>query len=161
MPNIYWVDGAGIGRLAIVQRPRIATDYMALKEAGIDVLVSMLEREEAHRAGLSSAPHYCRDAGIAFHSQPITDFGLPTTIEPMEMLARHLLAELRAGKGVAAHCYAGLGRSPLMIATVLVEAGLDASEACGLLSEARGENVPEMPTQVRWLENYQQRRERG
>jgi protein-tyrosine phosphatase len=68
--------------------------------------------------------------------------------------AAAIRAHLAAGRGVAVHCYAGLGRSPLLAAMVLIDHGLDATEAIARVSRARGAAVPEMPEQHTWLADY-------
>lgn len=154
----YWVEAPHVGRLGVVSMPRAVSDYAALRAAGVDVLVSMLESEEAHAVGLGAAEAHCRAAGIEFHTLPIADHGLPDTVAEVVAMTAVLKARLAAGKTVAAHCFAGLGRSPLMIASVLIDHGMGATQACDLVSAARGHRVPEMETQERWLADFAARR---
>ncbi|MFM9939016.1 MAG: hypothetical protein ACKVP7_05925 [Hyphomicrobiaceae bacterium] len=150
-PRLYWVDAPHIGRLAVVSRPREARNFAELKEAGVDVLISMLEAEEAASVGLEDQTARCQAAGIEFFHLPILDHGIPSAVAPVEALVATIKPRLAAGQGVAAHCYAGLGRSPLMIASILIRHGMNAHAACDLISVARGTGVPEMSTQVDWL----------
>ncbi len=155
-PRLYWVDAPQIGRLAVVSRPREARNFAELKDAGVDVLISMLEAEEAASLGLADAAARCRAAGIEFFNVPILDHGIPSAVEPVEVLIGTLKQRLAAGQSVAAHCYAGLGRSPLMIASIMIRHGMNAHEACDLISAARGVDVPEMGTQLDWLLAFEQ-----
>ena len=150
-PKLYWVNASLRGGLAVVTRPRHAGHFGALKAAGIDVLVSLLEPEEALAVGLGEEARHCARAGIEFLSFPIEDHGVPTAFEAVEELVARLIGHLDAGRGVAAHCYAGLGRSPLLVASVLIRHGFTDEEAIRLVSEARGYGVPEMEEQHRWL----------
>lgn len=154
-PEIYWVNAPAIGRLAVVTRPREPGHFAALKAAGVDVLVSMLEAEEAIAVGLGQAAEFAAAHGIEFHNLPILDHGIPSAVAPVEALVGTLKARLATGKGVAAHCFAGLGRSPLMVASVLIRSGMPALEACERISKARGFEVPEMSTQVEWLLDFE------
>lgn len=154
-PILFWVDAPHIGRLAVVSRPREAGHFIELKQAGVDVLVSMLAAEEAASVGLADQASQCADAGIEFFHLPIIDHGIPSAVEPVETLVAILKQRIADGQGVAAHCYAGLGRSPLMIASVLIRHGIDADDACALISSARGYNVPEMATQFQWLLDFE------
>ncbi len=154
-PRIYWVDVPHVGRLAVASRPRAAEDFVALKSGGVDVLVSMLEAEEAAAVGLERAREHCEAAGIEFFNLPILDHGIPSAVAPVEALVVALKERLVAGQGIAAHCFAGLGRSPLMIASVLIRHGITAPDACEMISAARGYDVPEMATQIEWLLDFE------
>lgn len=154
-PEIYWVDAPAIGRLAVVTRPREPGHFAALKAAGVDVLVSMLEQEEAAAVGLENAAAYAAAHDIEFFNLPILDHGIPDAVAPVEALVVTLKERLAAGKGVAAHCFAGLGRSPLMVASVLIRSGMTSYDACELISASRGFDVPEMSTQLDWLLDFE------
>jgi protein-tyrosine phosphatase len=156
-PRIYWVKSHVIGRLAVVSRPREARHFAEMKAGGIDVLVSMQEEEEAAAVGLADQAERCRAAGITFYNLPILDHGIPRKVDDIAELSARLRQHLARGEGVAAHCYAGLGRSPLMIAAVMIDSGVESYAACDLISEARGQDVPEMSTQVEWLLAYELR----
>jgi hypothetical protein len=69
----YWINE----RLAIVSRPwgdqRLDDERVELREAGIDVLVSMLEEGEAVRLGLKDEGDAARRAGLVFVNFPIRD----------------------------------------------------------------------------------------
>jgi hypothetical protein len=55
-PVLYWIAGPWPGRLAIAGRPRggdwLGEELRGLREAGVDVLVSMLEPAEETDLGL-------------------------------------------------------------------------------------------------------------
>lgn len=153
-PRIFWVNAPLPGRLAVLARPRHSVHFSALKTAGIDMLVSMLEPAEAIEIGLGDAAQSCERAGIGFLSVPITDHGIPSSFELVERAVEIASRELQAGRGVGAHCYAGLGRSPLFVASVLILHGHSAPEAVAAVSAARGHDVPEMDEQHAWLERF-------
>lgn len=152
--KVYWVEAAIPGRLAVVARPRSVSHFAELKAQGIDVIVSMLEPGEAEEVGLSDEAYHCERAGIDFLSVPITDHGIPESVELIDSAVMEIAAQLALGRGVGAHCYAGLGRSPLMVASVLIRHGMSDSRAIDLVSAARGFDVPEMDSQHTWLFEY-------
>jgi protein-tyrosine phosphatase len=158
--SIYWVAAPGLGRIAVVGRPRSVAAFGELKAAGIDVLVSLLEREEAEDVGLGGEAGHCERAGIEFISVAVRDHGIPGTFEEIEAVVGRLRIHLAQGRGVGAHCFAGLGRSPLLVASVLIHAGYSDSDAIDLVSEARGHAVPEMDSQHAWLQAFAQRQAR-
>lgn len=149
--RIYWVDAPTCGRLAVVSRPRSLVHLMALKEAGIDFLVSLLEPDEAAEVGLAAEAEWCARVGLEFRNLPIADHGIPSDLGTIEEVMPELVHHLRRGRGVAAHCYAGLGRSPLLLASVLIHHGWMDDDAIEAVSVARGCPVPEMEAQHRWL----------
>jgi hypothetical protein len=56
-PDLYWIPGAWRGRLAIVTRPRggdwLGDEAAGLRRAGVGILVSLLERDEAAQLELA------------------------------------------------------------------------------------------------------------
>ena len=156
--RIFWIDAPELGRIAVMPRP-MPDQFAELKAAGVDCVVSLLEDEEANHLGLGGEAGLARAAGMDFLQLPVVDHDIPQTVAPVEAMARNISARLKAGKGVAVHCYAGLGRSPLLIAAVLIDNGVSAVEACDQISAARGIRVPETDAQFRWLQAYAQRRQ--
>lgn len=158
--RVYWVDAALRGRLAVVPRPRCATHVLALKVAGVDTLVSLLAPDEAADVGLADEAEWCASAGMSFRHLPIVDHGVPSDFRLIEDAMPDLADDLRAGRGVAAHCYAGLGRSPLLVASILIHHGWTDADAIAAVSAARGCPVPEMEAQHRWLLAFARRQPR-
>jgi protein-tyrosine phosphatase len=58
---------------------------------------------------------------------------------------------LRTGKAVAVHCRAGIGRSALIAACVLVRSGYDVDGAFDTIAKARGMAVPDTQAQHDWV----------
>jgi hypothetical protein len=82
--NPFWVDTGNQLRLAIVPRPRggdwLEDEVAHIKRAGVDVLVSMLQANEAAELGLSTEASVCEAAGIVFRSFPIPDRETPPIV---------------------------------------------------------------------------------
>jgi protein-tyrosine phosphatase len=154
----FWVKTGNTLRLAIVPRPRgartLARDIAELKESGVDILVSMLPADEAEELGLEQEAAACQAAGITFRSFPIRDGGVPEDVISFLGLLRELLRELHQERSVAVHCFASIGRSSLLLATLLCAEGFDAQEAFKRISKARGQQVPDTMEQVRWVETF-------
>jgi protein-tyrosine phosphatase len=62
-----------------------------------------------------------------------------------------LHALLVEGAAIAVHCRQGIGRSSLVVASVLVASGVGPEEAWRRVSEARGREVPDTAAQRAWL----------
>jgi protein-tyrosine phosphatase len=121
----------------------------------------MLAIDEALEIGLENAPRWAAAAGIEFLALPVTDHGIPTDVDAVSRAVDRVCERLRDGRGVAAHCYAGLGRSPLFVAATLISSGYTAPDAIRRISEARGFAVPEMKSQHDWLHSFAVSRQRS
>jgi protein-tyrosine phosphatase len=119
--------------------------------SGIDVVVSLLETEEVAELGLQHEAELCRSSGIDFMSFPIPDRGLPASRQEASRLARSLAASLRDGHIIGIHCRAGIGRSSIIAACVLICFGSGAEEALALIGTARGLRVPDTDEQRDWV----------
>jgi protein-tyrosine phosphatase len=157
--SIYWLNLPESWRLAIMPRPRagdwLADEIVAWKNEGIDLVLSLLEDDEVAELGLSGEQHACQDQGIEFISFPIADRDVPRSTAETERIVRDLSEELFNGKGVAIHCRAGIGRSSLIAACVLVLNGYQANSALDAISKARGLEVPDTEAQRLWVSTFQ------
>lgn len=154
----YWVEIEGQARIAIVPRPRggdwLEDELRAIRAAGVDVLVSMLTLAEQSELGLLHEARLCEVAGIRFRSFPVEDRETPESAVYFREFVAELRGDRAAGMTVASHCRASIGRASVVLACLLVDEGLSASEAFLKLSVARGAKVPDTYEQVRWVEQY-------
>lgn len=160
-PRLYWIDQPFEGRLAISARP-VGWEYAAESAAGwrtsgLDVIVSMLEPDEAAELGLDQEAPICRAAGIHFINCPVPDHGTPEDEDMVLAAVNEALGALEQGKRVAAHCFAGIGRSPLFVACVLVRHGVPADVAWTRLNAARGLRLPDTTAQQQWVSSFARR----
>jgi len=152
--HFTWIEGPY--RLSIMQCPdgsNLDRDLVELRDQGVNVLVSVLEPDEAAGLGLGDEASVCARHGIEFLSFPIRDHEAPTSAENAIRFARQLAAKLESGKGAVIHCFAGHGRSATMALVTLRLLGWPLDDAVQRLSRARGFPVPETPQQLQWLAN--------
>ena len=128
-------------------------DIDAYRARGVDTLVSMLADDEATLLGLSDEQVVCVDAGISFVSFPIVDFGLPDR-DAFAALIQRIAGMLRAGRNVAVHCRAGIGRSGMVTAATLIALGYEASKAVESVSASRGTSIPDTVEQGRFIAEF-------
>ena len=158
MPSdIYWIDHPGSARLAIMARPR-AGDWLGdeianWRASGVQVVVSLLETSEEAELGLEPEADMCRSAEIKFVRFPIADRGVPADHEAALQLARRLGGSEQA---IAIHCRAGIGRSSLVAALVLVSRGATPGSAFDMIQAARGIPVPDTDEQREWVSQFAQ-----
>ena len=157
--NLYWIKAKGV-RLAIVPRPRgqdwLPDNIGLLRKAGVDVLVSALTQAETDELGLCAEAECCRRRGMEFLSFPIEDRSVPTSSSLFGDLLNSLNRSLAQGRTVAVHCRAGIGRSSLIVASLLTQNGLSVEAALLAIQEARGCPVPDTAEQRQWVLRYQE-----
>src|SRR5215472_12911861 len=150
----FWIDTSAKLRLAIVPRPRggdwLRDEIDQLKREGIDILVSLLTPEESGELGLEEEAAACNAAGIDYRNFPIPDRQTPESVQVFLAFARSLYEEARTGRSVAAHCRGCIGRSSVLLATIMRLDGFSAEEAFDRISRARGTNVPDTDEQAAW-----------
>lgn len=152
-PRIYFIGDTG---LAVMPRPVsgewIEDEFANIAKAGVNVVVSLLELDEAAELGLETEAQLCDQNGIEFISFPIQDRCLPHSLNEFCDLIDAIHQSLTKGKTVAVHCRAGIGRSGIAAAAVLVRNGFNSLEAFAKVSQARGIEVPDTEEQRRWIE---------
>lgn len=152
----YWIDTGLPAKLAIMPRPnggkRLEADLRALKREGANVLVSLLPPDEAFDLGLEHERAACDGHGILFRNFPIPDRGIPTSTEAFLTFLETLHNDLLKNRSIAAHCFAGIGRSSLLLASLLRREGLSTDDAFRRITQARRALVPDTPEQLRWVE---------
>jgi protein-tyrosine phosphatase len=155
--ELYRVAWPGPGGLAVAGRPRggdwLAGDMRAFRAAGVEVLVSALVPEEQRELWLEDEAREASLAKIEFLALPI-----PNLLVPDRAVAAPIVEQLAAyvtrARFVAAHCRAGIGRSPLIVAAVLVGLGLAPDDAWAAVERARGLAVPDTHEQRAWVAGF-------
>jgi protein-tyrosine phosphatase len=88
-------------------------------------------------------------------NRPILDFSVPTR-EDLVATLDEIDAELAAGGLVYVHCWAGCGRTGVVVATWLVRHGVEPDEALRRIAEARGLGCPQTLEQRLFVLDWQQ-----
>ncbi len=147
----YWITN----NLAIVARPRggdwLDDEMAALRSAGIDVVVSMLESAEIAELGLSQEGASAERAGLIFKNFPIQDRGVPANHSAFENFLVELEQRQSQGNRVGIHCRACIGRAAVTAASLLVRSGVTPKDAWKQISVARGCDVPDTVEQREWV----------
>lgn len=125
--NFSWVrDGhvAGMG----LPHP---DPWDALEAAGIGALLTLTE----HPATAAPCP-----PGFECLHVPLVDFGTPS-LEDLERCVTWIDAQVEAGRAVAVHCFAGVGRTGTVLAAWMVSQGMDPDAAIEELRRLRPGSV--------------------
>lgn len=154
-PTVYSIVQATPYRLAIAARPRggdwLSDELQGLAQEGIEVLVSMLTEEESKELGLDKEREECDAARIRFINLPIPDRSVPANRHEFLQIVQELTAVVRNGRYIGVHCRAGIGRSSVLIASVLIQLGWKADAAFSAIESARGSSVPDTVSQRKWV----------
>jgi atypical dual specificity phosphatase len=133
------------GRLAGMGRPGLLADaeedLTAIASAGVEVLVSLTEER--------FSPGLLRSFGIEGRHLPVRDMGIPA-VGPMARLCREIERQVAAGRGVAVHCHAGLGRTGTALAAVLVWLGREPQVAIAQVRDVAAGYI-QTPQQERFV----------
>ncbi|MGH9631232.1 MAG: dual specificity protein phosphatase family protein [Bryobacteraceae bacterium] len=139
----------------MITRPRggdwLEDEVDGWRQAGLDIVVSLLDGDEATQFELGQEREVAASKGVQFISFPIPDRGVPGSTRDALSLLTNLSTALEEGKTVAVHCRQGIGRSGLIAASLLVVSGMGAEKAIDEVSAARGQNVPETFEQLQWI----------
>ncbi len=126
-------------------------DVRQLKDEGIDILVSLLSFNESRELELDHEKAACSSVGISFVNFPIPDREVPPSRLGFLTFAQFLHKRASEGLRVGVHCRACIGRSSVLLATVMRLEGFTAKEAFSRISEARGLSVPDTAEQAKWV----------
>jgi len=153
--STYLIKGPWSGELAIIPRPRggdwLEDEAQNLQKAGFDIVVSLLTDEEAKELGLTREAEVIQNQGLQFRNYPIRDLGVPQSRESARQFLAKLHRELLTGKKIAVHCRGSIGRSGLVVASILVLSGVEPTRAFREVSDVRGYDSPETAEQRDWV----------
>lgn len=156
--EIYWTKESLPGRIALGARPRggewLEDEVSAWAEAGIDVIVSLLTKDEIISFGLEREGEICESKGLSFFSFPVIDRSVPASRQVLLEFLNKLKLLLLKGKNIGFHCRQSIGRAPLLAAALMILFGVEPDSAYRQLSEARGFQVPETEEQRTWTEDF-------
>jgi protein-tyrosine phosphatase len=151
----FWIDTASPLQIAIASRPQggewLEKDVRLLRDEGIDILVSLLCYPESRELDLDEERAACASVGISFVNFPIPDREVPPSPLGFLTFAQFVHKRAKEGLRVGVHCRACIGRSSVLLATVLRLEGFSAREAFDRISNARGLRVPDTAAQARWV----------
>lgn len=150
--DVHWIVPE---RLAILPRPRggewLEDEVRSYAAQGVGVLFTLLEPTEEVELGLYDEVVLAEKHGLEFMRYSIPDRGVPRSPQLFAAVVKELAD---SGKPVGVHCRAGIGRSGLAAAALLLRMGHDVNNAFEAVGKARGIEVPDTPDQRIWLAEH-------
>lgn len=122
-----------------------------------DCLVSLMEPSEFATLGISELGECALANGIQLIVFPIADMHPPYDRDRNAFieLVKGIIGAAGAGQCVVIHCRAGVGRSGLVGASVLVARGIPAAEAINVVRTVRSSKAVETAEQRAWVESFE------
>ena len=111
----------------------------------------MLTEEESKELGLEGESKACGAAAITFVNVPVPERSIPSDTDHFLREVEQLAKTVRQGKFVGVHCRASIGRSSVLVVSVLIRLGWEANEAFDAVASARGCPIPDTPEQRQWV----------
>jgi len=135
--------GIRVNAMSPSSKKNLTMDVQEIIDWGANGVVCFLEPHELAIARIEELPEKVQEAGMWWRLLPIVDMGVPTQefedvwAEEGELI-RHAL---RIGERVIFHCYAGLGRTGMMAARILVEMGMDPEVAIATVRQDNSRRI--------------------
>jgi len=112
-------------------RRLIQSDLQEIVDWGATGVVCLVEPHELKMNKVEALPGMVKGAGLWWKHLPIIDMDIPNQAfeDAWAVEGERIRHALRIGERVAFHCYAGLGRTGMIAARILVEFGVEHEEA--------------------------------
>ncbi|MBZ0136033.1 MAG: dual specificity protein phosphatase family protein [Planctomycetes bacterium] len=150
--DVYWVIPR---RLAILPKPRggewLDDEIGSYAAQGLNVLFTLLTPDEEIELELTDEVVLAEKHGLDFMRYAIPDRGVPKSATLFAEVI-HDLAD--SGKAIGVHCRAGIGRSGLACAAIMLRLGHELDAAFDVIGNARGVEVPDTSGQKQWLADH-------
>jgi protein-tyrosine phosphatase len=123
--------GTRIERPANGQKRIMQADLEEIRRWGANGVVCLIEPYELTLNKVDSLPTAVQDAGMWWSHLPIVDMDIPDQDfeDVWAVEGERIRHALRIGERVVIHCFAGLGRTGMIAARILVEFGVEPEQA--------------------------------
>ena len=129
----------------------IEDEFSGIANWGIDRIVLLLESHEAVEVGLGDEQQIAQKYNMELISYPMPDKGLPHSVKDYLGFTKRLYHEASGGLNTVIHCWAGIGRTGIIAAGVLLYCGYEPKDAFKTISKQRGVAVPDTQEQIDWV----------
>jgi len=133
----------------------LAASINTLKEAGTDMLLTLMFDEERHKNSAQSLPEQCALHDIRWLQLPILDDAAPEkAFEAQWHQHKEAILQVLHDKGtIAVHCKGGSGRTGLVIGLILLAYGWPAEKVIQEVQSLRPKALKH-PVQIDYFNSY-------
>ena len=166
-PNSYWVTPsllAGEYPHFIDEQSQQSplSNYLA---HGFSYFLDLRQREACPEHYDQNLPSHSPATGapVIYHNIPIQDFGVPDNQQTMHNILQTIDTAINAGHKVYVHCWAGIGRTGMVVGCYLTRYGYNGDQALKKLQQlwqqcakSDYQQSPETLAQMQWVINWTQ-----
>ncbi|MCJ1888240.1 cyclin-dependent kinase inhibitor 3 family protein [Pseudomonas sp. LA21] len=126
-----------------------------LKQAGADAVITLMPLSELNANGIDRIAEHCEQIGLTWFHLPVADEQVPQSDfdQSWDGWKQQILDLLMSGKVLAIHCKGGSGRTGLIAARILIEAGVARTDAVAQVKALRPKAI-QHPAHVNWISQF-------
>lgn len=126
-----------------------------LKHAGASAVISLMPASELAANGAEDIGKQCQVQDMAWFHLPVADEQVPLEDfgQGWKASKQSILERLNAGQDIAIHCKGGSGRTGLIAARIMVEAGIPRADAIALVQALRPKAI-QHPAHINWITQF-------
>lgn len=123
--------GTRIDQMVAGSRRHLQADLKEIIDWGANGILCLVEPHELKMNRVEDLPRLTMENGMWFKQLPIIDMDIPDQAfeNAWAVEGERIRHALRIGERVIIHCYAGLGRTGMIAARLLVEMGMEPDDA--------------------------------
>ena len=123
--------GVRVEQGAAGNRRALQADLKEITDWGANGMLCLVEPHELRMNRVEDLPRLVQEAGLWWRHLPIIYMDIPSQDfeDAWAVEGERIRHALRIGERVAIHCYAGLGRTGMIGARILIEMGVDPQRA--------------------------------
>ena len=133
----------------------LADSLATLKQAGASAVISLMPASELAANGAEDIGKQCQVQDMAWFHLPVADEQVPLEDfgQGWKACKQSILERLNAGQDIAIHCKGGSGRTGLIAARIMVEAGIPRADAIALVQALRPKAI-QHPAHINWITQF-------
>ena len=126
-----------------------------LKQAGASAVISLMPASELASNGAEDIGKQCQAQDMAWFHLPVADEQVPLEDfgQGWKASKQSILERLNAGQDIAIHCKGGSGRTGLIAARIMIEAGIPRADAIALVQALRPKAI-QHPAHINWITQF-------
>ena len=133
----------------------LADSLATLKQAGASAVISLMPASELAANGAEDIGKQCQVQDMAWFHLPVADEQVPLEDfgQGWKACKQSILERLNAGQDIAIHCKGGSGRTGLIAARIMIEAGIPRADAIALVQALRPKAI-QHPAHINWITQF-------